>query len=302
MTTRLLSGTASSTNKKVKESTQSRPKTTGRKSRPVSKGRDRLGPCKNSVDEYSNPRHDMKSKREKAAKLKGGFCDFQTSENDRLFISTSSTMFFENNNQDHSEKLVSIPISPMYGEVTPGPKWDTEFFGRGATSVPSSRAANTLPGLTEGRKRSEPKQIFNRSTNSQRQPNSARDSNYTREISPSPCSVANSIQSSDLENSPRSHHSGSSLSRGATSGMSSGRANTGRSTAVSSEAEIEPWAYRIISKYQDSSYQRPMSRCTTRILQDSDNQAEIVPPLLLNGMTKSMSCPTMRSPKLSALY
>mmetsp|Transcript_16348 Transcript_16348/g.24646 ORF Transcript_16348/g.24646 Transcript_16348/m.24646 type:complete len:301 (+) Transcript_16348:193-1095(+) len=273
-----------------------RPKTTGRKSRHLLTGRDHHEPSKSSVDETTTPRRECSVQRGMKTGRDGYFsCDSLNTDRERLFVSTSSSMFFEGTHRC-SETLVSIPISPMFTEATPGPNWDTEFFGRGATSIPSSRtttSVNTLPGLKKDNI-SQPRQIFSRGnkTQAQCQPHTARNSgNLYRDVSPSPNSVANSVASAE-------HDSSQYGSSSRPTGLTTKRPDTG-----SSEVEIEPWAYKIISKYQGASCQRPLSRCTTRLVQDPSNQTETAPPLLLNGMTKSKSCSSMKATKkLTALH
>jgi hypothetical protein len=195
----------------------------------------------------------------------------EITESDRCFISTSSSMFFEHDNNINIGKMAAIPISPMYAESPTAVNWGPEFFGRGATSLPSARNENSLPGLNTSRAKI-PRQIFSR------QP------------------TASSPTTSEQDVSPRSHPTGLI------------RPNLQDSKALSSSAieeprqdsEIEPWAYKIISKYHTESTHRPQSRCTTRLR--GDHHSSTGPPMNIGEMTQSKSCPALhRTGKLASL-
>lgn len=191
-------------------------------------------------------------------------------DNERCFISTNSSMFFEHDNIINIDKMVAIPISPMYTEPIHTVNWDTEFFARGATSLPGARNESSLPGLSTSRKSSQnqPRQLFSRQNSEASSP-------------------------SEFDVSPRSHPIG----RLASLPVSSSPNSIDESKLK--EAEIEPWAFKIISKH-NTEIRRPQSRCTTRLR--GNEQSSIGPPLHLTDLTHSKSCPEFkRTLKLASL-
>jgi hypothetical protein len=197
----------------------------------------------------------------------------EITESARCFISTSSTMFFEHDNNINIGKMVPIPISPMYAaEQTAAVNWGTEFFARGATSLPSARNESSLPGLNASKGKIPPRQIFSR------QPNASSPTAFEQDVS------------------PRSHPTG--LIRPTfpvSKSLSSSTIEVPRN-----DSEIEPWAYKIISKYHTESTHRPQSRCTTRLRGDHQNHAS--PPMNIGEMSQSKSCPEFkRTGKLASL-
>jgi hypothetical protein len=199
---------------------------------------------------------------------------------DRCFVSTSSSMFFEDDNSINIGKMAAIPISPMYSEQVKPVQWDAEFFGRGATSIPGARNEmrneSTLPGLNTSRNnKNQPRQLFSR------QPTAA-------------VAVIHSQTPSELDVSPRSHPTGFAP-------LVSSRSSSLLDEPMNrKEPQIEPWAFKIISKYHTEGTRRPQSRCTTRLR--GETESCVGPPLHLGEMSQSKSCPEFkRTGKLASL-
>jgi hypothetical protein len=195
----------------------------------------------------------------------------------RCFVSTSSSMFFEHDNSINIGKMAAIPISPMYCEQVKPVQWDTEFFGRGATSLPGARNEmrneSTLPGLNTSRtNKNQPRQLFSRQ----------------------PTAAIYSQTPSELDVSPRSHPTGISPL------LASPSPSLLDEPTKHKDSDIEPWAFKIISKYHTETTHRPQSRCTTRLRGDA--KSPIGPPLHLGEMSQSKSCPEFkRTGKLASL-
>lgn len=196
---------------------------------------------------------------------------------DRCFVSTSSSMFFEHDKTINIGKMAAIPISPMYAEQVKTVQWDTEFFGRGATSLPGARNEmrneSTLPGLNTSRtSKNQPRQLFSRQ----------------------PMAAIYSQTPSELDVSPRSHPTGLGPL------LTSPSPSLLDEPAKHKNSDIEPWAFKIISKYHTEATRRPQSRCTTRLRGEADSS--IGPPLHLGEMSQSKSCPEFkRTGKLASL-
>lgn len=210
-------------------------------------------------------------------------------------IKTNSSLF--PSHDEESEAMPVIPISPMFTQRTENsaPNWSSDFFGRGATAVPSSRhqkiiraAENPLPGLLNStameerlRKASKNKRPItttrvptsssmdiSRETRSCEEnaaltpPSSSRNS-YNLSVSPiiDPPSV---LQKGIVPQSARLDSSYLNKSRS----RSTSRAkplHIATRPSTSQVSEVEPWAFKLISKYNSDPSQRPLSRCTSRV-------------------------------------
>lgn len=199
------------------------------------------------------------------------------------FIKTNSSLFFENN-PDTNMAMKPIPISPMF-EAKPGMTWSAEFFGRGGTSGPSKRTDSKetllLPDLNTKAKSTRP--LFSLdSTAAHAQHNMAM----------SPIFVSNFESSAQLKSSKAEGRAARpSLSASAIRPSPVKPVKEAHVSELQSDTAIEPWAVKIISKYQSKSVVRPQSRCTARLQQESDGLGGglMGPPMGLGSMAKSKS-------------
>jgi hypothetical protein len=239
-----------------------------------------VNPSQCSVDETCSPRFISKQKPIEIPSSGKSYSEGLHDDIDRnSFIRTNSSIFFESN-PDPTLAMKPIPISPMF-EAKPGMLWATEFFGRGGTSGPSSRADNKVEHLMLPDVNAKP---------------NAKRALFSREgtaFSPENTMAMSPISVPGLHTSPPVHSSrGISRPSLSASAIRPSPVKDVHQSELHEETAIEPWAVKIISKYQSKSVVRPKSRCTARLQQEHDAMGGglMGPPMSLgNAMTKSKS-------------